>query len=340
MTSGRSVFRAAVLGALLAGAAACGTKTTPRPDGERVPVASAAPRDAGAEVPDRVKPAGVPAFVAEPLLLDGGAVGPLFPVEGAIMVAQRSRVGRLVGDHVEWLAQTIPPETPGAGKNDIYSVRGVWPDAIDALYTTENGRWARPTLFPITGKGLSHIAAAGGGTGEIVDVARVGASSLVVAWDYEGTRILTTRGPPLLRVPKTRVEAGCKKGEGVVNYADQAPVALQPRAAEGTPDGTLVTLGKLCDSGGPTAEVWEKKRTSRFVDLSPWLKDASGKLLRGRSGRRSSPRAVSFTRATAARSAASRTAAGSRWDASLPPTSSALSSSPRTPSGHADRTDT
>jgi hypothetical protein len=223
----------------------------------------------------------VPVLKAEKVPI-GGSV---YAVEGAVMVAEQTRVGRIVGDEVEWVKQQIPPDYPAFGPNGIDSVHGKWPDEIGVIYSNRNGRAPQPRYMPLTGKGLEHVVADGGGLANIMGVARVGEVTLLVASDMaSGLRFKPVRGH-LVRKPQTPEQAGCKPGEiSREPFADQMRAALVPDTAAGTPAGTLVTIGNLCEKRGATAEVWDKDGKAHFVDLTRWWKRVRwfGKLIVGK----------------------------------------------------------
>jgi hypothetical protein len=127
--------------------------------------------------------------------------------------------------------------------------------------------------MPLTGVGVEHVVAAGGGMANIAGVARVGDATLLVAHDlFEGLRFAPVRGK-LARTAQTPEQAGCKERELTTRQQGGSTTpAMMPEAAGGTPDGTLVTLGRLCEKRAPAAEVWDKAGKSRFVDLGRWWK--------------------------------------------------------------------
>jgi hypothetical protein len=46
-----------------------------------------------------------------------------------------------------------------------------------------------------------------------------------------------------------------------------------------TPEGTLITIGRLCEKRGYAAEIWDKSGKSRIVDLARWWKNSSPRRL-------------------------------------------------------------
>lgn len=217
------------------------------------------------------------------LTLPDGRADALFEIDGALMVSQGQRVGRLIEGRVEWVGK-VPPGG-AAGPSVVSSVMGRWPDEVDAVYTSSTGRAPMPTFFPINGKGMSHTFAPGGGAGWVTGTAKLGASTLLAGWSSaEGYELITVRGPAVSRKPKTPAEAGCKAGEIAPSDADRPTTpAVAPSAIFATPGGTLLTIGRLCEKRGPVAEVWDGPGASRIVDLSPWMKELAyfPKILRG-----------------------------------------------------------
>jgi hypothetical protein len=196
----------------------------------------------------------------------------LFAVEGALVVVDGNRVGRIVGEGIEWIGK-IPTETPALGENTIDAVYGLWPDGIAAVYRTSQGRAPQPTYFPLTGKGASYTVAEGGGFGFITGVARVGKSTILAGNSMvTNVALVTVRGPRLARELITPAQAGCKAGE--VWQPESSP-AISPSAFESSPEGTLVSIGRLCEKRGSAAEIWDQKGKSRIVDLGRWWKKVS-----------------------------------------------------------------
>ncbi|APR81153.1 Hypothetical protein A7982_06500 [Minicystis rosea] len=197
------------------GVTACRDKPVPTPDKAPSPSASAplpAPTTSAASAKT---PEGIPTFTLEELPFAEGMTKP-YAVEGAILgfLEKDQRIGRIAEDHIEWSKGRIPPETPAYGKNMLISVHGSWPDGIDALYQNTSGRAPAPTYFPVTGKGVSHTIASGGGYGHIAGVVKVGASTLLIGDSMlDGVEIVTVRGPQLSRKPLSPEKAGCKPGE-------------------------------------------------------------------------------------------------------------------------------
>ena len=213
----------------------------------------------------------IPTLTQEEVKPKEGQPSHLYAVEGAIMAAVENRVGRLVDDHIEWVGQ-IPKESPGLGDNVLSSVHGRWPDTIAAIYTSGNGRAPQPTYYPLTAKAGSYRVADGGGIGWINGVARVGETTILSTFsELYNVALVPARGPKIVRAPQTAKQAGCKDGEiWKGNFKELA--AVRPGAFESTPEGTLVSIGNLCEVRDPAAEVWDKSGTSRIIDLGRWWK--------------------------------------------------------------------
>jgi hypothetical protein len=246
------------------------------------PPASASPSDlrvapsASAVSSASVAP-GIPTLVKEPFAPGGVAQsGSVYAVEGALLVEVDFRVGRVVGDKVEWLKKTIPKENPALGPNWVVSLHGRWPDGIGAVYRSTSGRASMPTYIPLTGVGLEWSPAPGS-HGEILGVARVGESTLVGGRTMFNAEFefKTVRGTAV-RKPQTPAQAGCKEGEmrKLEDWQTPAP-AISPSVVGATPEGTLISIGPLCEKRGPAAEIWDKSGKSRITDVSRFWKKVS-----------------------------------------------------------------
>ncbi len=257
--------------ALLAGAASCKDKPTPRPDPAPPPAASSAAPIANAAAPLP----GVPTLIAEKFAPAAGTPDALYPVEGALMVAQGLRVGRIVGDSIEWIGQ-IPKDNPPFGQSILQGVHGVWPDGIGALYIS-NGRAPQPTYVSITGKGTRHVFGEGGSPSRFHGVFRLGETIVAAGWTMgTGTEFIPVRGRPVARIQITQEQAGCKPGDK--DHPDLWPEekALRIESIQATRQGTLVAVGGLCAQRTMTAEVWDTAGKAKLVDLSRfWSKHAS-----------------------------------------------------------------
>ncbi|EYF06087.1 Hypothetical protein CAP_2277 [Chondromyces apiculatus DSM 436] len=269
---------------IVVGASACSRKNeqaevTPQKETPAVAEApSSAPSgapSAGRAVDPTPATKAIPTLVLERFSPEGVSLSNVYPIEGALAVVDGLRVGRLVGEKVEWFA-TLPEMNQWLGGSSIRDVLGAWPDAVDVLYTSNNGRALQPSYFPLTGKGVQHTLAPGGGNADVLGVVRLGKTTLLGGWThFAGFEIKAVRGPGVSFKLQTGAEAGCKEGE-LENFArSEEPIAVMPVAFGSTPQGTVMTLGTLCDKRGPVAEVWDKPGKSRLVDLGPWVKEMS-----------------------------------------------------------------
>ena len=256
----------AVIG-LVGPEAACTKERAPTPTPvEDRPPASAAANPSASASPEAPK---VPTLVLEKF---PGGDGHLHAVEGALMVENEFRIGRIVGEAIEWVGK-VPPSNAALGPNRIESVHGRWPDGIGVVYSSSNGRAPSPTYQPLTGVGIEYTSLGGYSIGRIFGVARLGESTVIAANSVEGVEIVPVRGTAK-RALATPEEAGCKPGEVDKRIVGEPP-AMTPAVVASTPRGTLVSIGRLCDVRGPAAEVWDGAGKSRFVDLSRFWKKLS-----------------------------------------------------------------
>jgi hypothetical protein len=281
--SGSARAGAAALCLLAASAMACSNKTTPTPDKEPLaPVSSAATASSSAgAVAEAAEAPPIPTLALESFAPEGAHPGKVYAVEGALMVVEEFRVGRIAGETIEWIGK-VPPVYPAFGPNEIDSVHGRWPDSIGVIYSNTNGRAPQPAYLPLTGVGIKHTVAEGGGFGNILGVARLGESTIMASYSMYGFEFKTVRGT-VQRKAQTPEEAGCKEGEvRKPEFGNPAP-AIIPGVVESSPEGTLVSIGNLCEQRGPAAEVWDKTGKSRIVDVSHVWKKVSywPKLLKG-----------------------------------------------------------
>jgi hypothetical protein len=272
--------RALSIGLLVASSIAC-SKTSSAPEKERtvvpasaVPSTSAAPSASAASAEREPAKNGIPTLVPEPFEALKGMSADLFAIDGALMVAEGLRVGRIVDERVEWIGK-IPEENQALSGSRIASVHGYWPDSVDVLYTSNNGRALMPTFFPLTGKGESRNFGPGGLSGWITGIARVGKTTLVAGYTtMTGRHIDTVRGPGLPIKPISAEKGGCKEGEVEKAWGTGEPFAVPFRAIGATGTGTLITFGNLCErEKTPVAEVWDQPGKSRIVDLHELVKD-------------------------------------------------------------------
>jgi hypothetical protein len=275
------------LSVLAASLASC-SKSGEEPRKDPSPPPSAAPVVASASA--SAAAAHEPAKAALPTLVPEAyepAKGmDLYPIEGALMVASGLRVGRIAGDAIEWIG-SVPDTNQWLGGSQINSVHGTWPDGVDVLYSSNNGRASQPTIFPLTGpKGAAVTFAPGGGLGWYAGSARLGKTTIVGGYDIGGGyRIETIRGPGLVMKPIKASKAGCTEEELTRQLNREDAIAVSFRALAATEKGTLVTIGNLCDrDGSPAAEVWDQPGKSRIVELKEWIKSVGyfAQILRGK----------------------------------------------------------
>ncbi|NUO53153.1 MAG: hypothetical protein HOV80_30255 [Polyangiaceae bacterium] len=208
----------------------------------------------------------------------------IFPTQSAVFVGHNDQVGRLVGDKVEWIG-TVPKGNPAYGGDSIVSwVGGRFPDSVDATYFSNNGRAPVPTYTPVTGKGEAQAFAAGGGMGGVVGAASVGETTFIIGYSYEGYTFIRVRGPMIARAPTPPKAAGCTDEEAPPNGMRKI-YGVTPEAFGASPDGTMFSVGRLCDKRGPAAEVWDKDSgVSKIHKLDGLVKEVgwSAQLLFGK----------------------------------------------------------
>ncbi|MDI1451424.1 hypothetical protein [Polyangium sp. 6x1] len=265
------------MGLLSASSVGCNKSTPPTPEKE-TPPATLAPQSSASGAPVAERPPApkvIPTLAAEPFAPEGTRPELLFAIEGGLAVVEGLRVGRIVdGARIEWVGK-IEDDNQWLGGSHIVSVYGRFPDAVDVLYQSNQGRAPQPTYFPLTGKGERFRVGDGGSAGAMVGVANVGESTLVAALnDEEGHLLKTVRGPRLVYKFTAFEEGGCKKEEEFrfLGHRGVLP-AIPPRAIATTATGALMTVGLLCDKRGAVAEVWDKPGKSRIIDLGGWIKD-------------------------------------------------------------------
>jgi hypothetical protein len=277
----RWLARVALSATALAATLSC-SKAGPTPEKEPLAasaaplVASAAP-SASAALERKPAKSGIPTVAPEAFVGTQGMAVDFYAIEGALIVVSGLRVGRIVGEGVEWFG-TLPETNAWLGGSQINRVLGVWPDAVDVLYSSNNGRAAQPSIYPLTGKGASVTLAPGGGMGWVSGTARLGKSTVVGGYDMaEGYKIRTFRGPGLRLQPTRAAKVGCSDEELQRQWGSpEETVAVAFRALAATEKGTLVTVGNLCDRDDrPVAEVWDEPGKSRIIELGAWTKQLS-----------------------------------------------------------------
>ncbi|MFO0759056.1 MAG: hypothetical protein U0359_21370 [Byssovorax sp.] len=236
-----------------------------------------------ASAPREAPKSGVPTLVTESF--EPGKTLDLYPIEGALMVVNALDVGRIVGEKVEWIGK-IPDTNQWLGGSQINAVYGAWPDGVDVLYSSLNGRAAQPTIFPLTGpKGSAFTFGAGGGLGWYSGSARFDKSTVVGGYDMTGYHIATIRGPGKPFWPTKAAKMGCTEQEMSRQWGSENAIAVGFRALAATDKGTLVTVGTLCErENEPAAEVWDAPGKSRVIPLKDMISDIGyfPDLLRGK----------------------------------------------------------
>jgi hypothetical protein len=268
---------------VIAGGGGCSTKAVAPPTKDPTPPAMTSVVVADADAPPPPPPPALPVYAHEPFAPAGSAPRAVFAIDGGLVVAETTRVGKVVGDGIAWLGK-IPKTTPGIADNIIVSVHGRLPDAVGAIYETLQGRAPSPTYVAITGKAATHTEAPGGGWG-LLYATQVGDSTVLAGGSgFDGFHLITVRGPKLPR-RLTSASTRCKPDEIFrPGLAPEANPAVQPSAFEATSEGTMVSLGTLCEKHGPVAEIWDKTTgASSLVELGAWWPRTSFRatLLRG-----------------------------------------------------------
>lgn len=261
----------AVLAAILT--SGCDRKDPPKAEKDNPPAPPASASATAASVTTAAPMAkATSTFTLEKFAPGGVTLSALYAVEGALMVTEGQRVGRVVDDAVEWVGK-IPKGSASLGDNIISSVVGYWPDGIGVLFVSGNGRAPEPTYWPLTGKGLKHEVV-GGGLARIYGVVHAGASTVLVSSDNTfPPSFSTVRGSAAPRTFTLASAAGCKPEEIQGALDVKTAVAVEPQAIGAAPDGTVVSIGRLCQrTAGPAAEVWDKAGKSKIIDLTPFWK--------------------------------------------------------------------
>lgn len=199
----------------------------------------------------------------------------LHTIEGAVMVANKERVGRLLPEgRVDWVGQ-IPKGSDFVGPNEIRWVIGSWPDDVAVYYTSVNGRAPMPTYFPITGGGGWYTFAPGGGGGWLAGVARSGETTTIAGWDTaDGYRVVKVKGPMAKPAFRLASQEGCKPPSPNSFDSRQPKPAVSPLAYAATRAGTILSLGTYCKDDTVALEVWKKaNEPSRIISVAKWLPD-------------------------------------------------------------------
>lgn len=268
------------------------TPTQPVPEKETLATPSALPTTSGSvnvaiPLPETNTPKEIPTFVpASVTFKEGKPEGVFLMDDGNIAVIEGLRVGRIVDERIEWLEKKVPETNTHLGGTHISWVGGRWPDAVDVIYKSNNGRASQPTFYPLTGKGNTIVYGEGGGMGDILGVARLGESTFIAGMELFGPKFATVRGPAVIRGRKPFAEAGCKEDEIPFQPNTTEISAVTLRWVGATPAGTVISLGVLCYGRNGALEVWEKDtKTSKIIDLGAKVKDVdyySGQILPGK----------------------------------------------------------
>jgi hypothetical protein len=232
----------------------------------------------------RVEAPAPPTLTLERLESDERSIS-LHPIQGALAVAAKQRVGRVTGDRIEWLDARIPEGSLRPGSNEITAVYGRWPDSVDVVFSNVHSRVPVPTYYPLTGNGHARPFAEGGGMGWVTGVARVGDRTIVAGFSFmEGEQILAVRGEPAGLRHLSKAEAGCKETEKATGV-NAHKAGVWPLAFQASEKGTLISLGRLCGEDVGAAEVWDvAAKTSRIVKLGHLIKkvETAATILQGK----------------------------------------------------------
>ncbi len=189
----------------------------------------------------------------------------VYVIDGHLLVSSRYRVGKVVGDRIEWIAKATETMA-GGGDNLIQSLWGRSLGELNATLRNDNGRIGTELFDAVTGEGYDTAYGPGGGYGSISGYAYLGESMVLFGRDYMGPRMEVGRGKPVERYSIPAGSVGCK----TPGY--QPMGAVHSWAFGGARNGMLVSAGAHCDGDKPALEVWppnEKKPS--IVKLDAWL---------------------------------------------------------------------
>lgn len=200
----------------------------------------------------------------------------LFMADGAILVTNRFKVGRLTHEGIEWKYE-IPKEGYFRGPTILTHAGGRWPEPLWAAYSNDNGRIPAPSFHPLAGKGEGLTFSGGGGMGWVTGAAVVEDTVIVTGYDNIKKRIFQpVMGPVIPRI-RTKVKGTCKDEEIPKGFFEGSDYAVHHTQIEATKHGTLIGIGPLCWKRGIVAEVWDKgKTTSRIVPLKEFHGEEGG----------------------------------------------------------------
>jgi hypothetical protein len=228
------------------------TRAAPEPSssgGKAVPITSTQAPEA---------PKDPPTLVAQPAFQGEASGGSLYASGKELLVLSDNRIGRVVGDKIEWFYKFERGEPGAFGYRMLRDITGTYPDGLFGYLVYENGRAPVPGIAPLTGKGGQEVVfAPGGGWGNINGVATVGESVVVHGEDnYEGPKVLTVRGPRVERYIIPASSQGCE------NTMPFPKGALNATAFGGAKNGMLAAVGDHCsDEKQAAVEIWPPNET-------------------------------------------------------------------------------
>ncbi len=248
-----------------------GCPAEPPPPARRDPaaVASTAPlasattiTSASAAVsPSAAPPTGPRTMALEELHPGKSRPNSVFAIEGAVVVAEGDKLGRVVGDAIEPIAALAESKV----RSFIVWAGGTYPDRIDVEYDADRGRNPDLIYKALTGKGEELAVGQRSVPGRIAGYATVGESLLIHSALWGSPPIIkAVRGPKLTRLA-IAASAICKEVAG-----RERAGALDAIGFAGTETGTLIALGRRCEQEGVWAEIWEAGTgKSHLVEVGP-----------------------------------------------------------------------
>lgn len=287
VTHARSFRSAALmLGAL--SALACGPSTdrgassaAPSAVATSVDAASSATAAASASASASTPPAPPPQLRhvhAFPNELKGW--GRAFDVRGELMLSDDYRVFHVGANDKLEPAGEVTKEFPISGPTRIFDLDGTYPDALDACFASINPRAPMPYCGIVNGKGSGEMFGAGGGMGYAEGFAYRDQSVVVFGADaMGGPRIVTVRGPTLKLELSGRTKVGCP---GVkAQWGDYWEPAVYSYDFDSGKDGTIYSVGDLCEEGTHALEIWPREGPTRIVKIKGWAVKSSSQVLPG-----------------------------------------------------------
>ncbi|MDI1443231.1 hypothetical protein [Polyangium sp. 6x1] len=260
---------------IVGGALAACKKAPPPPEDKPPPVTASASQAAAPPAPPPPQEK-VPTLMPEPFApLKRSLTATVHVIDGAVLVAEGVRVGRVEGETVKWIGQ-VPDDNKDIGGTEIRAVWGSWPDGVDVYSSGKRGYGWRPTIFPLTGKGSRLAFGDDDGGGWFQGTARLGPTTIVASGSRKGRRRSVIRGPVRQFEPISAEQGGCKPEE-VPKSQEPVPLALPYWWISATGAGTFMTIGNLCNRENALAvEVWDQEGASRIVELSGMVKPTGG----------------------------------------------------------------